>query len=472
MKKLELVFIPFPAIGHLVSTIELAKLLLGRDDRFSITFFLMKPAFGPSHSTQSFSSSYPQIRFIDIPRIDPPPADLFRKSFEKVTSMYIESYKASVKEAVVNHVLPNCDKFAGLVVDIFCTSMIDVANELGVPSYLYFTSGAGFLGFLLHLSTRHDQGVAEFEKSDPDSFIPCYINPVPTDVLPSFAFNKEGGYAAFLNHARRFKETKGILVNTFPELEPHAVSSLSVYNDLPKVYTVGPLISHKSQSPWQSHQEKYDKIMKWLDDQPPSSVVFLCFGSWGCFSESQLKEIAIALEKSGHRFLWSIRAAGKDELGTPVENINYGEILPEGFLERTQDKAFLCGWTPQVEVLAHKAVGCFVSHCGWNSILESVWYGVPIVTWPIYAEQQLNAFQMVKDLRLAVEMKLDYRRGTDTIVKADEIAKAVSCAMEEDGEVKKKVKDVSEKSRETVVEGGSSCASVRMLVEAMVEGST
>ncbi|GLT54409.1 hypothetical protein SLA2020_276100 [Shorea laevis] len=128
----------------------------------------------------------------------------------------------------------------------------------------------------------------------------------------------------------------------------------------------------------------------------------------------------------------------------------------------------ICGWAPQVEVLAHKAIGGFVSHCGWNSILESLWHGVPIAAWPIYAEQQINAFQMVRDLGLAVELKLDYRRGGDQLVTAEEIEKAVKCVMDGESEVRKRVKEMSEKSRKAVVNGGSSFASLGRLIETML----
>ena len=76
----------------------------------------------------------------------------------------------------------------------------------------------------------------------------------------------------------------------------------------------------------------------------------------------------------------------------------------------------MCGWVSQVSILAHKAIGGFISHCGWNSILESLWHGIPIATWPIYSEQQMNAFEMVKELGLAIEIRLDYREGSDLVL--------------------------------------------------------
>ncbi|XLR38167.1 hypothetical protein HN51_024949 [Arachis hypogaea] len=104
-----------------------------------------------------------------------------------------------------------------------------------------------------------------------------------------------------------------------------------------------------------------------------------------------------------------------------------------------EGRGMICEWAPQVEILAHKASAVFVSHCGWNSILESLWFGVPILTWPIYAKQQLNASLMVKEFGLALELKLDYRTDSD-VVMANEIEKGLKQLMDKDSVVHKKVK--------------------------------
>ncbi|GAA0175034.1 glycosyltransferase [Lithospermum erythrorhizon] len=168
-----------------------------------------------------------------------------------------------------------------------------------------------------------------------------------------------------------------------------------------------------------------------------------------------------ALERSGQRFLWSIhQERAKDKHGVIDGFSNLDEILPQGFLERTKSRGMICGWTPQVDVFAHQAIGGFISHCGWNSILESLWHGVPITTWPMYAEQQINALDMVKDLGLAVELKLDYRRGTGILVGADEIKKTLRNLMDKRNPVKTNVMEMKEKNRKAVVHGGSSFDSI------------
>ena len=104
-------------------------------------------------------------------------------------------------------------------------SVIDVGRELSLPSYLFLTANVGFLSLMLCLPSRHDQIGTEFSESDPKFLIPGIINPVPSGVLPLAAFNKDGGYAAYLKVAQRFRDTKGIIVNTFRELEPYALDT-------------------------------------------------------------------------------------------------------------------------------------------------------------------------------------------------------------------------------------------------------
>ncbi|XP_031252422.1 UDP-glycosyltransferase 71K1-like [Pistacia vera] len=348
--------------------------------------------------------------------------------------------------------------------------MIDVGNELGVPSYLFFSSGAAYLSLLLYLPTRNGR---EFEEFDDELVIPGYVNPVPSSGLPPVLFNKYGGYTTLMNHGRRLKEAKGIIVNTFEQLESHAVKCLMNDTDsVPPVYIVGPVIDLESQSDkLVLDVTRRTEIMKWLDDQPDSSVVFLCFGSWGSFGEEQVKEIAIGLEQSGVRFLWSLRKPPlEDKFEEPsdykIDHLH--EILPNGFLEKTKEIGLVCGWAPQKEVVAHKSVGGFVSHGGWNSILESLWFGVPIVTWPKYAEQQLKAFQMVKDLGMGLELKLDYKSTGGEVVSGDEIAEAIKCVMHGAKKVRKRVKEVSENSRLAVMEGGSSFNSYRGLIDDII----
>ncbi|KAJ6984589.1 UDP-glycosyltransferase 71K1-like [Populus alba x Populus x berolinensis] len=438
MKKEELIFVPGPGFGHLASGLELAKRLLDHDDRLSITALVMNVPFIPSINsyTRSLAASQPHIKLVDLPQVDPPPPELLTISPEAYICDFVESYIPHVKTTVTDIIssLSNSDvRVAGFIVDFFCVSMIDIANEFSLPPYIFVTSNAGFLGLMLNLPKRHDEISEVMQMSDPDSLVPGFFNPVPARVFPDAVFNKHGGYAAYVKVAQRFKDGKGIIVNTFAELEPFVLRSFSDDHRIPPVYPVGPVLHLKGQPHPEINQDQLDKIMKWLDEQPQSSVVFLCFGSFGSFSPPQVKEIALGIEQSGFRFLWSMRFPHSPS----NQFMNPEDVLPEGFLERIEGRGIMCGWAPQ---------------------------GVPIVTLPIYAEQQLNAFTMVKELGLSVELKLDSRVGGD-LVTADEMAKSVICVMQSDSEVRKKVKEMSEKGRKAVMDGGSSFTSITQLIQ-------
>ncbi|KAI8558690.1 hypothetical protein RHMOL_Rhmol04G0116300 [Rhododendron molle] len=479
----ELVFIPSPGMGHLVSAVEMAKQLVGRDDRLSITVLIMKRPFDKSKvssSTQSLllMAAEDRLKFIYLPLDEAAAAELQSKFPETFMLEFIKMNKQHVRDHVREMVSTGSTRIAGFVVDMFCTPMMDVAAEFGVPSYAFFTSNATVLALAFHLeslSPDEYRDLTELKDSDAELELPGFVNPVPVKVLPASFRDREFG-SRFMSVAKRLRQTKGIMVNTFEELESNAVRFLAENDKIPPVYPVGPVIHLVSNTNGEEEEEAME-IMSWLDNQPLSSVVFLCFGSMGSFGGDQLKEIAQALEQSGHRFLWSVRrppSKGKREIPDEYQDLN--QVLPDGFLEHTNEIGKVIGWAPQVAILSHKAVGGFVSHCGWNSTLESLWCGVPMAAWPMHAEQQTNAFQLVRELRLAVDIKLDYKKDifmSDSsnvmLVTVEEIENGIRKLMESENkcgeERKKRVKEMSEKSKVAVVEGGSSHNSIGLLIE-------
>lgn len=470
MERAELVFIPFPGIGHLVSTIETAKILVEQNQNLSITLVIFK--FPLETKIESYIKSLSEspisrMKLVEIVQ-EQDSNSLPSKGESKSTFLFdwIDSHKSKVR-----NVVPRISKLSGIMVDMFCTCMIDVANEFGVPSYIFYPSGAAMLGLTLHLQTLRDDfkhDITDYKDKDVKLDIPTYINPVPTKVFPGVLFDKEGGCEGFLDQAKRYRETKGIIINTFVELETHAIQALSKDSTIPPIYTAGQILNVQIKQ----KSEPHDNLIQWLDLQPDSSVVFLCFGSFGSFSNEQVKEIANAIERSRQRFLWSLRRPpGEGKIESPGEYDNFEHVLPEGFLNRTSEIGKVMGWAPQVTVLSHPAVGGFVSHCGWNSTLESIWYGVPMATWPLYAEQQVNAFKMVKELEMAVEVKMDYRKDfpyaegvSSEILGADLIQQSIKSLMDPQNEIRKKVMEMKEKSRMALKEGGSSYSSLQCFV--------
>ncbi|KAJ0499451.1 putative flavonol 3-O-glucosyltransferase [Helianthus annuus] len=478
-KVAKLIFIPSPGVGHIMSTVEIAKLLVNRDQRLAITVLVIKPrSLDSGMAITSYieslaKSNMDHISFIQLPQ-DETLLTHDPKDHMSTFSEFIPSHCKYVRNVVADMISQaGSGQIVGFVIDMFCTCMVDVANEFNVPTYMFFTSSAAFLGFEFYIQKLCDdlnEDVIELSNADAEISIPSFDKPVPTKVFWSRVKTREG-LDFVLGAVRKFREVKAIIVNTFLELETHAIKSLSADVSIPPVYPVGPMLNLEGSFGSSVGKSFDNNVIRWLDSQPPSSVVFLCFGSMGSFSEVQVKEIARALEQSGHRFVWSLRRPPSDQTSRiPSDYEDPSLVLPEGFLERTCGIGKVIGWAPQTAVLGHDAVGGFVSHCGWNSLLESLWFGVPLATWPMYAEQHMNAFEMVVELGLAVEIKLDYMKNVsnpraDTIiVTAKEIERGIRRVME-DNEVKTKVKAMSLKSRSVVAEGGSSYASVGSLIQ-------
>ncbi|CAE6194815.1 unnamed protein product [Arabidopsis arenosa] len=467
MKMIELVFIPSPGIGHLLPTVKLAKQLISSNDDLSITVIIIPSRNDAGDATAYIASltteSQDRLRYEPISVVkEPPTANL------EPSQVYIEKQKPKVRDTVAKIITPT-RKLAGFVVDMFCSSMIDVANEFGVPCYMVYTSNATFLGITLHVQQMYDDkkcDVSDLDESVNELEFPCLTRPYPVKCLPHILTSKEW-LPFFVAQARFFRKMKGILVNTVAELEPQA---LKMFNnvDLPQAYPIGPVLHLEN-------GEKESEILRWLDEQPPKSVVFLCFGSMGGFTEEQTREVAVALDRSGHRFLWSLRRASPNiMMERPGDYTNLDEVLPEGFLERTSDRGKVIGWAPQVAVLEKPAIGGFVTHCGWNSMLESLWFGVPMVTWPLYAEQKVNAFEMVEELGLAVEIRKCIRGdlllvGEMETVTAEDIERAIRRVMEKDSDVRNRVKEMAEKCHGALMDGGSSKTALEKFIEDVLE---
>ncbi|XP_019175113.1 PREDICTED: anthocyanidin 3-O-glucosyltransferase 2-like [Ipomoea nil] len=480
---IELLFIPAPGMGHLVAALETAKVLLQRGSQLSLTVLMMKLPFVPDAKINSYIDSLlagdkdmnPRLKLILLPE----DLDALEGNTDllSILKAYFDSQKAKVRDYCVNEIQNSVRqrRLAGFVVDMLCTSVMDVAEEFGVPAYVFYPPGASILGLQLHLQSLiddHGQDASELKDSDPDLNISTYSKPFPVKLLLRVGPD-------FYECARKIRQAKGIIVNTFFDLERHALETLSNDNKVPPIYPVGPILN-LDHHPKKNHPDSVNQILKWLDDQPASSVVFLCFGSIGTFPESQLKEIAYALERSGQRFLWTLRKPPSPGSIIATEYSNLEEVLPEGFLERTKNIGKVIGWAPQTAVLAHPAVGGFVSHCGWNSALESVWFGVPMAAWPIGSDQQAHAFVLVRDIGMAVEIKMDYRTDSRDLtinlpiipenVSAKEIEMGITSLMDNSptNPIRIKAKELKEKSRKAVEEGGSSFNCLESFIENVI----
>jgi len=245
------------------------------------------------------------------------------------------------------------------------------------------------------------------------------------------------------------------LVNTFEELENEAISALregkinpTGADRMPRFYPVGPLISS---SPVEIYKAD---CLTWLDKQVPSSVLFVSFGSGAVLSTAQITELALGLEASGHPFLWVLRSRSGTFVSIHEEDVSH--LLPQDFENRIKDRGIVVSaWAPQIPILSHPSTRGFLSHCGWNSTLESISHGVPMIAWPIFAEQKMNRLLLVNELKVAIEAKME----SDGFVRRESVERAVRELMEEsDGSmaVRERARELKEKAMTALAERGSS----------------
>ncbi|KAF8379610.1 hypothetical protein HHK36_029051 [Tetracentron sinense] len=457
-----IVLYPSPGIGHLISTVELGRLILKHDPSFSIKILITTPPYNTGSTApyiNRVSTTTPSITFHHLPTVSLP-LD-FSKSPNKETLIFelFRLNNPNVHQAL--QTISQTSNVRALVIDMFCSAALDVATSLNIPSYYFFTCGALALAAFLYFPTIHHNTTKSFKDMNTHLDIPG-LPPIPaSDMIKPMLDRNDEAYQGFLYFSTALPKSKGIIVNSFESLEPRAIKAISdglcvPDAPTPPVYYVGPLIATENRNGGSGGKSE---CLTWLDSQPSGSVVFLCFGSLGLFSGKQLKEIAVGLEKSEQRFLWVVRSPPTDDksrrrfIATPDPDLD--ALLPEGFLERTRERGIVVkSWAPQVEVLNHESVGGFVTHCGWNSVLEAVCAGVPMVGWPLYAEQRLNRVVLVEEMKLALSMD----ESEDGFVSWDVVEKRVRELMElEEGKaVRERVMAMKDGVKTAIGEHGSS----------------
>ncbi|MFS7958042.1 putative UDP-glucuronosyl/UDP-glucosyltransferase [Helianthus anomalus] len=214
-----------------------------------------------------------------------------------------------------------------------------------------------------------------------EAFVPEYPLLKGKDML-KIAINPEGYGDLVTNMLKQMKASSGLIWNTFKELEEPELETINQDFRVPS-FTLGPF--HKYFPASSSSLINQDRnIISWLDTQPPKSVIYTSFGSVARIKDVEFQEVAYALANTSLPFLWVVRPG-------MVLGSEWVESLPEKFLERVGDRGRIVKWCPQQEVLAHRATGCFWTHSGWNSTLESICEGVPMICSPCFADQPIVA---------------------------------------------------------------------------------
>ncbi|XP_071694479.1 anthocyanidin 3-O-glucosyltransferase 5-like [Rutidosis leptorrhynchoides] len=375
--------------------------------------------------------------------------------------------------ALVNqHNIRNDTKPKALVIDIFSTDVFETCTDLSIPIYVFFTASAVLFTLSLYLLKLDREIEGEFVDLNETIKVPG-CNPVRNQDAYHVVNPKSDEYKWYMLHVSKLPMVKGIFVNTWDDLEPvslEAVKNERFFLDIPTppVYPIGPLT--KRVEPVCNEHEK--EIIAWLDKQPKDSVLFIALGSGGTLSSEQLTELAYGLELSQQRFVFVVRkpsdyaAAAFFDVGSEYEEVS--SYLPEGFLKRTNRVGLVVNsWAPHVVVLKHSSTGAFLSHCGWNSTLESVKHGVPMIARPMYSEQRMNATVLSDEVGVAVKVPVVGDGGETVVVGRDEIAKVVREVME--GEKGKKLrckaKELEASGRNSLSRGGSGFETLARVVE-------
>ncbi|XP_062231952.1 anthocyanidin 5,3-O-glucosyltransferase-like [Phragmites australis] len=462
MGKKTFVLYPSLGVGHLIPMVELAKNLLRHG--LGVVIAVIDPPDTDAVTAAAvarLAAANPTITFRLLPA--PASSDLdahpVKRSLDtlRLANPALREYLRS---------LPAVD---ALLLDMFCVDALDVAAELGVPAYFFFASAASVLAVSLNLPHYYPTIPSFKDKGKALVHFPGMPAIRALD-MPLMVQDKESDPTKVrLYQYKRIPEGRGVLVNSFDWLEHRALKALESGvcvpgRSTPRVYCIGPLVNDGKKGD-NSDGERHE-CLAWLDAQPNRSVVFLCFGSMGAFSAAQLQEIARGLESSGHRFLWAVRSPPEEQREFPEPDLE--RLLPAGFLERTRDRGMVVkNWVPQAEVVQHEAVGAFVTHCGWNSTLEAIMSGLPMICWPLYAEQRLNKIFLVEEMKIAVTME-----GYEEFVKAEEVDVKVRLVMEtEEGKMlRERLAVAREKALEAIKEGGSSEVAIAEFIRSGEEG--
>ncbi|KMS96380.1 hypothetical protein BVRB_9g225560 [Beta vulgaris subsp. vulgaris] len=269
--------------------------------------------------------------------------------------------------------------------------------------------------------------------------------------------------------AKQFRKASGFILNTFEDLEAPLLSYMRSH--FPNMYVVGPLhlhlkerilrketttsttlLSYCSNSLW--HEDK--SCIEWLDAQPLRSVIFCSFGSHVCLTKEQLMEFWQGLVNSGTRFLWIKRQRSVTGMDDDVHK--WQEQIPSGLLKGMKENGYVTSWAPQEEVLSHPSIGGFLTHSGWNSTLESIVEGKPMLCWPYYVDQLIISRYVSHVWKVGLDMK--------DICDRDIIENMVRDLMDRRrGEYSQNVNALAYLARQSVHEDGSSYCSLNKLVD-------
>jgi hydroquinone glucosyltransferase len=459
-KSIHIAVVPGVGYSHLFPIIQFSKLLVHFHPYIHITCFI------PSHGSLSADSKtilqtlpsninctfLPPVNSKDLPQGVP---------LEIQLQLTLTHSLPSIHQALKSLTLRT--PFVALIVDSFAIAALDLAKDFNMLSYIYFPSAATTLSTYFYI-LKHDEETSDEYKDLPDQpiQIPGCVPIRGRDLVDQAQNRSSQSYKYLLQRVKRFRLVDGMLINSFLEIEKGPIEALAEGSGNPLVYAVGPIIQEGTET--SKDDANRLECLSWLDKQQPCSVLYVSFGSGGTLSQEQIDELALGLELSNHKFLWVARAPSNlaNSAYLSESDVDPLQFLPSGFLERTKEQGMVVpSWAPQIQILSHSSVGGFLTHCGWNSILESVVHGVPLITWPLFAEQKMNAVLLSEGLKVGLRTRVN----ENDIVERLEVAKVIKYLMEgEEGEkLRNNMKELKEAASNAVKEDGSSTKSISQL---------
>ncbi|KAL6876452.1 hypothetical protein ACP4OV_013024 [Aristida adscensionis] len=378
-------FVPYPAQGHVLPLLELAHRFA--DHGFAVTFVNTDHIHGhlvaasPELAEQDGEVAPPgpgEVRLVSVP--DGLPADDDRHDLGTLTSALQTALPASVAAMIA------AGRFRCMVVDYGMTWLLGLAKDAGMRTAALWPSCAAVMAAGLTVPELIAAGMLQTNGLPTEKEIPP-VGELQMKLAP-LAWNAVGTAEAQKHIFGCLHTILGalamadqLLCNTVAELEE------GVLSQHPDILPVGPLPTGlRRGKPVGNFWPEDGSCLPWLDAQPDRSVVYVAFGSIAVLDRRQFRELARGLELSGRPFLWVVRpglitaAAANDD-----DNTSFTE-----FLAGVEGRGKIVSWSPQHRVLAHRAVACFVTHCGWNSVMEGIRNGLPLLTWPYFADQFVN----------------------------------------------------------------------------------
>ncbi|KAB8095073.1 hypothetical protein EE612_022722 [Oryza sativa] len=465
-----IVLFPFPAQGHFSAFLSLAAHLHDAQPTADITIVSTPRNVEDLRRRSSSQTRYLRFHALpfapaehglpgDIESTDAVPLLHFITLFEATESRSLQdSFDSFVRDLITDAGADGAR--VCVIADPFLAWTTDVARRRGAAHAIFVSCGA-FGSVVFHSLWNH---LPHLRAPGDDAFcLPDHPEvTVHRSQLPPYLLHADGTDRWSAHHRRQTSagyDTDAILISTMEELETTGLRMLRKTMGVP-VYPIGPLVRRRTEHSDHIGDHNDDDVKRWLDTREERSVLYISFGSNNSLRPDQMVDLAMALELTGRPFIWAIRPPFGFDIETTNGREFSAEWLPEGFEERMRAKnigLLIHGWAPQVSILAHASTGAFLSHCGWNSVLESMAHGVPIIAWPLTADQFFNA-QMLEEWGACVEVS----RGNwpdspalerERVVEVVEMVMGITAKADK---IRQSVKEIQGMIGRTLEDGGSS----------------